>query len=265
MVDKSEQFSWLVRLGYAARGLTYILLGYLALQTTGQAEEGSSRVFAMLEDVPLGEPLLWAIAIGMLAYAVYKFLSAFANIYNRPDDTKGVMKRVGDAASGVAHSFLAYAAYEFAGAGQQSANGDGTQQRASELLGFGFGSVALGLIGLGFIVGAFMQAKKVVDLGFMKKLSGNAPGWVCHVGRGGHAARAVVFAIIGWSLVQGAWFSSSSHVKGLGEAITSLSDMGFLYTLVAVGLILFGIFSLVSARYRIIPDMSSGDLKPKFR
>ena len=31
MVDKSEKFSWLVRLGYAARGLTYFLLGYMAL------------------------------------------------------------------------------------------------------------------------------------------------------------------------------------------------------------------------------------------
>src|SRR5690606_33981801 len=33
MVEKARKFGWLVRLGYAARGLTYLLLGYMALGT----------------------------------------------------------------------------------------------------------------------------------------------------------------------------------------------------------------------------------------
>ena len=75
----------------------------------------------------------------------------------------------------------------------------------------------------------------------------------------------MVFAIIGWSLVQSAWFSSQSQVKGLGEAVLSLRDMGTLYTLVAIGLLLFGLFSLVVARYRVIPDLDRDGLKPSLR
>ena len=52
-----------------------------------------------------------------------------------------------------------------------------------------------------------------------------------------------------------------SEVKGLGDAIVALTDSG-IYSLVAVGLIFFGIFSLITARYRIVPDIQRGDLKP---
>ena len=66
-----------------------------------------------------------------------------------------------------------------------------------------------------------------------------------------------------WSLVQSAWLSQSGKVKGLGEAILALREMGGLFTLVAIGLMLFGAFSLVMARYRVLPDFARGDLKPR--
>ena len=43
----------------------------------------------------------------------------------------------------------------------------------------------------------------------------------------------------------------------------ALRDKGVLYTLVAIGLLLFGVFSLIMARYRVIPDFEKRDLKPK--
>ena len=72
----------------------------------------------------------------------------------------------------------------------------------------------------------------------------------------------MVFLIIGWSLVRSAWFGSSQEVKTLGDAIGTLANSGLLYTLVAVGLVLFGWFSLLLARYRIIPDLDGSDFKP---
>ena len=73
----------------------------------------------------------------------------------------------------------------------------------------------------------------------------------------------MVFAVIGWSVVKSAWFVKAEGVRGLGGAIAALREMGWLYTLVAVGLILFGIFSLISARYRTIPDVSRADIAPR--
>ena len=48
-----------------------------------------------------------------------------------------------------------------------------------------------------------------------------------------------------------------------GEAVGSLADNGTLYTLVAAGLVVFGLFSLLLARYRIVPDLDRADLRPR--
>ena len=264
MVDKSEKFSWLVRLGYFARGLVYVLLGYIALSTAGKAEDGQAAVFDLLQDIPLGTVFLYLVAIGLLAYAAFKAIDAASDIENHGDDTKGRMKRVGSAASAITHLLLAWTAYQFAtGAKQQSAQGDGgSQETASSLLTWEIGPFVLGLVGVGFLIGAAMQAKNAWTAGFMKCVGGGAPGYVKPIGRAGHAARAVVFLLIGWSLMRGAWFSQSNEVKGLGDAVVALSDTGILYSLVAVGLIMFGLFSMIVARYRIIPDVGHGNLRP---
>lgn len=127
------------------------------------------------------------------------------------------------------------------------------------------GELLVGLVGLGFIAGAFMQAKSAATAAFMRDVERGAPAAVDPIGRLGHAARAVVFAVIGWSLVRSAWLDSEAQVKGLGDALMSLRDNGTLYTVVAVGLLLFGVFSLLVARYRIVPDVHARHLRPNLR
>lgn len=264
MVDKSEKFSWLVRLGYFARGIVYLLLGYIALSTAGKAEDGQAAVFDLLQDIPLGTLILYLVAIGLLAYAAFKAIDAASDIENHGDDAKGRMKRVGSAASAVAHLVLAWTAYQFAtGEKQQSGEGDGgSRETASSLLTWEIGPFVLGIVGIGFLVGAAMQAKSAWTADFMKHVGGGAPSYVRPIGQAGHAARAIVFLLIGWSLLRGAWLTQSGEVKDLGDAVVALSGAGILYSLVAVGLIFFGLFSMIVARYRIIPDIGSGNLKP---
>lgn len=262
MVDKSEKFSWLVRLGYAARGLTYFLLGYMALGTRIGEGEGNTAVLDMIQDVPLGVPLLYLMALGLVGYVIFKLASAIGDVQNRGTDTKGILKRIGDGASAVAYSILAYAALQFAQGDKQTANGGESQQTAGTVLDWTLGDLVVGLVGVGFIVGALMQAKSAATGSFMHRVSPRAPNAIEPIGRAGHAARAVVFAIIGWSLMQAAWLDSETQVKGLGDALLSLRESGTLYTLVAIGLMLFGVFSLVVSRYRIIPDFGAEGLKP---
>jgi hypothetical protein len=262
-IDKSQKFITLVRLGFAARGLTYILLGMLALGTSGKEIAGAQGVFDYLQDMPLGRPLLWVVALGLLAYGLFKLLAGAANLENHESEPIGVAKRVGELASGTIHLFLAYAAYTFASGGRSSSAGQGGgQEMAQPVMDFELGAVLIGLAGLGMLAAAVVQAKHAATSDFMRHIAGHAPKAVEGIGRAGHAARAVVFAIIGWSLVRAGWLNSEGAVKGLGEALLSLRDNGFVYTLVAIGLLLFGAFSLVTARYRIIPDIDRRDLKP---
>lgn len=262
MVDKSEKFSWLVRLGYAARGLTYFLLGYMALGTRISDGDGNTAVLHMLQDVPLGTALLYLMTLGLVGYVLFKLASAIGDVQNRGTDAKGILKRIGDGASAIAYSALAYAALQFAQGTRRDADGGQGQEAAATVLDWTLGDLVIGLIGAGFVVGALMQAKEAATASFMHRVSPRAPNAIEPIGRAGHAARTVVFAIIGWSLVQAAWLDSEAEVMGLGDALLSMRESDTLYTLVAIGLMLFGVFSMAVSRYRIIPHIGAGDLKP---
>ncbi|HYD25799.1 MAG TPA: DUF1206 domain-containing protein, partial [Croceibacterium sp.] len=158
MVDKSEKFRWLVRLGYAARGLVYVLIGYLALSAS-RGDRGPEGAFAWLQDVPLGVPLLYLAAVGLVGYALYRFCSVLLDVENHGSGTSGILFRIGHGASGLAHLALAYTAFEFADGHKRAASDGGAEAAAGTMLSVSFGSLVLGAIGLGFLLGAAMQAK----------------------------------------------------------------------------------------------------------
>ena len=260
MVDKSEKFRWLVRLGFAARGVVYGLIGYLALSATG-GEQGPEGALSYLQEIPLGVPLLYLAALGLLGYALYRLCSLLFDIENHGTDGKGMAYRTGHGASGLAHLVLAWIALQLA-QGDHEASGGGAEEAVGTVLSVSFGSLLIGLVGLGFLAAGAMQANTAVTASFMRQVAANAPELVKPLGRAGYAARAVVFVIVGWSLMRSAWFDSTAQVKTLGEAVGSLTGSGTLYTLVAAGLLLFGVFSLLLARYQIVPDVQRSDLKP---
>ncbi|WP_126172843.1 DUF1206 domain-containing protein [Altericroceibacterium xinjiangense] len=258
MVDKSEKFRWLARLGFGTRGVVYILIGYLALVTPWKTE-GTRGSLEYLQDLPLGTTLLFVCAVGLLGYALFRLGSALFDFEHYGSDAKGAAHRFAHGVSGIANLVLAYAAFQFATGARQSASGDGAQaqEAAQTALSVDLGGLAIGLIGLFFLASAFDQLKKAATGDFMRRISPRAPDFVEYFGRAGYAARGAVFAVIGWSLIRSAWFSSSAEVKTLGEALGSLGDQGIVHTLIALGLLLFGLFGLFLARYRIIQDPDS--------
>ena len=269
MVDKSEKFEWLVRVGYFSRAILYTVLGLIALFSAQKIAEGTNGIFRAIQDFPLGTAILWIMVIGLIAYAVFRFCSLFFDIENNGSDTKGWGKRIGHAGSGIAHLALAYSAFKFATSEGGSGSGDGgsgAQQAASGVLSFEFGGIVLGLLGVALFVAAFHQAKKGITGSFMHRISGQAPDATRWLGAAGFLARGVVYTVIGWSLFQAGFLSKGTdQIKTLGDAVASLAGEGIVFTLTAIGLLLFGIFSLVLARYRIIPEMNADVGVPSFR
>lgn len=270
MVDKSEKFRSLVRLGYFARAVLYTLLGIIALNSRERISEGAQGVFQAIENFPGGDAILWVLAVGLVGYALFRFASAFFDIENHGADKTGIAQRTGHAGSAIGHLVLAFGAFQFAtgsggGGGDGGSEGGRAQEAAAGLLSFQFGALVLGLLGLAFLASAVFQAKKGITGDFMHRISPRAPDATRWLGGAGYVARAVVFAIIGWSLMQSAWFGSTSEVVTLGGAVSSLGDDGIWFTLVAIGLLMFGIFSLVLARYRVVPKMDVSGRIPSFR
>lgn len=251
-MNRLRRLETFARTGWFARGVVYCLLAYIAITGSGASDPSPQAVFRSIREMPAGTILLALLAIGLALYGAYRLYGAALDSEGKGDGAKGIAVRIAYAASGLAHFLLAWAALRLASGGGA---GEGREKEAAGmLLDVPLGGALLGLVGAGFLAGAAYQAVKAWTTEFMRDLAPGAPAWAVPVGRAGLAARAVVFAVIGYSLVRAGWFDAAGEVKGMGDALVSLTDNPSLYLLVAAGLFLFGVHSFVEARWRRIRD-----------
>lgn len=258
--------SWargLARLGYAARGIVYILIGGLAAAVAfgagGETTDNKGAIEAIHEQ-PFGKFLLGAVAIGLIGYVLWSFIRAAFDADNKGSDPKGILTRLSYAISGVIYTGLAIAALQLVlGTGSTGQNSDATAQDwTARLLNLPFG-VALVILGGLLMLGVggyqFYQAykakfKEEFDL---SEMDAKWQKGVERLGRFGHAARGVVFGLIGLFLIIAAIRHNPDEAKGLGGALQELTRQPFgpfLLGVVALGLVAFGLYSLALARFR---------------
>jgi hypothetical protein len=242
------------RIGFAARGLMYLIIGYLALRF-GQTESGEGALATLAEGS--GKLLLGIMALGFAAYGVWRLSEALVDTEGHGSDAKGSAARIGGGISGVIHLGLAIVAANLASGGGGSGGGggqSGAEQGAATALALPGGPLLLLVAGAVLIGTGLWQLVKAVKADFLRHLDGRvaSEAWVMWLGRAGYAARGIVFVIIGWSLLQAGLSDSAAQAGGMDQALGSLS--GTLLSAVALGLLLFGLFSFVEARYRRIND-----------
>ena len=254
---KVTRLDWLAKAGFAARGIVYILFGWIALSARGKTNEGQKAVFDKVQDMPMGDVLLTLLALGLFAYGIFRLTSGFLDIEGKGDDSKGLAGRTAQVGSGLFYLLLSYTASQFLGGGKPSGNttGSGSSQTAAKtLLDLDLGDVGLWLVALGFLAAAGMQVRKALKGSHMKQTAPDTPAFAKTLGQIGLIARGFVFGVIAYSFVKVAETNDPGQAKAGGAAIASLlSSSPTLYTLVAAGLIVFGVFSLILAKYRVVP------------
>jgi hypothetical protein len=250
-----RKFELLTRLGFAARGLMYMLVGFLAAWW-GKAEDPSGALGFL--HARTGKPVLIVMVVGFGAYALWRLLGAWLDSEGHGSDRKGLAIRLGGAGSGIVYCGFAYTAARLAlGAGGGGGSGDRAREGAATALSLPGGKALLILVAIGFLIGGGYQLVKAARGKFLRHLGGaaaNAP-WAQIVGRGGYAARGVVFLVVAYLFGQAALHESASDAGGMHEALASLPRA--MRLVVGFGLLLFGLFSLVEARYRRIGDPSA--------
>lgn len=256
------RLDWIAKAGFAARGLVYVLFGWIALSARSRTDEGQRAVFDTLQDMPLGDVLLSLLAIGLVAYAVFRLACAVLDIEGKGSKAKGLAGRIAQAGSGLFYLVLAYAATQFLGGGKPKGNatGSGTSQEAAKtLLDLNLGDLGLWVVAAGFVFAAGLQVRKALKGSHMKQCRPDTPGFARVLGQIGLVTRGLVFLVIAWSFVRVSQTRDPGQAKAAGAAIASLAGTPWLYSAVACGLILFGIFSLILARYRIVPAIDVAD------
>lgn len=253
----------LARLGYAAKGIVYVVVGVLAVRTAAGAGgdvEGTGGALGAILAQPFGKVVLAVVALGLVGYVVWRLVQATLDPEGRGTNAEGVVKRIGFGLSAVAYAALALQAAKLL-TGNGGGSDSGTSDWTARLLEAPAGRWLVGLAGLGALAFGLYECYRASRKDLARRLDlSDAPGAirrrVVGLGRVGYAARGVVFLLTGWFLVRAARQFDPSEAQGLAGALEALRRQPagpWLLGLVALGLAAYGAFQLVQARYRRIP------------
>ncbi|KAA3438844.1 DUF1206 domain-containing protein [Rufibacter hautae] len=246
--------------GYIAKGFIYILVGALTAMAAfgiGGKKASSSDALSQVKDFPAGGFLLSVLAVGLVGYSLWRFLQAIKDTEHKGSDAKGIGKRLAYAFSGLIYGSLAFAAFKLvSGSGGGSGSGGSKEKDlVSSLLDQPFGKWLVLLIGLITIGNGIRQLIKGTTASFMKDVKGlprDRFDVLKKAGQAGFTARGIVFGIIGFLFIRAAWLQNPQEAGGTQSAFSFLQDSPFgnvLLGIVALGLIGYGVFMFVLAKY----------------
>ena len=252
---------WLERLerfGYVVRGVVYATIGILALQLaigTGGATISQSGAIAMLASQPFGKILLILIVVGLASYALWGFVRAIFDPLHRGSDSKGIVARIGFAFSGFSYAVLVIPTLQSLMNNGGSQAGSNPADISVFLFNLPLGKylvMGLGLVWIALGVGQMYVAYKQdfkKDFQY-NKMSSTEVKWSTRLGQIGYAARGIVFAVVGTIIFQAGLTHTPSQPQGFDTALLKLAQApngNMLLGGIALGLVAFGIFSVLSA------------------
>jgi len=258
-----EARPWIIlfgRLGFAAIGFVYILIGILTAQAAfslREARTGTRGAFAYIAQLPFGQLLLAAVAVGFIFHAVWRFTQALTDTDLKGSDAKGKTVRAGFAVIGLLYLGLAFSAVKIF-LGFRIAGGFWARSWTAWLLAQPFGEWLAALVGAGVFVAGIYFFYQALSAKFREwllfgKMSDRQEKWGTRFGRFGFAARGVVFCIVGVFLVFAAWYSDAAETRDFAGALRFVERQPYgawLLGLVAFGLFSHGLFMLFLAKCR---------------
>ncbi|KAA9089953.1 DUF1206 domain-containing protein [Microbacterium radiodurans] len=245
----------LARGGYVANGLVHLLIGSLivAVSFGGEQDADQTGAFRAVAEVPAGAVVLWAAAA----------LLAALGLWHLAEGMLASRRRSGAAAWGLRLSewgqavvFLFFGGLAAAVALGARPQADETAQDASRgILSLPGGVFAIVLVGVGVAVAGVAFGVMGVRRSFENKMTlpdGAVGAVVAGLGTVGFFAKGVALASLGVVLVAAAARSRADEAGSLDAAIRMLLGLQFgpaIVITVGAGLIAYGVFTVLRARY----------------
>jgi hypothetical protein len=253
----------LARVGLLAYGVVHLLVAWLALQLawgTSSESADQSGALSTLAESPVGKPLLWIVALGLIALSVWQALEVLrwrSGLSSTGEARSKAVKKSGKAvAKAFVYAALAVLAIRFATGGGGSSSQQ-QQDTAAGVFGWPAGRWLVGAAGLVIIGVGVYHVYKGVTKHFLKEIDlAQAPPsgarLVTRLGQVGYPGKGVALGVVGALLVHAAVTFDPADASGLDGALRTIlrAPFGqFLLTLVAVGIAAFGAYLFVRARY----------------
>lgn len=255
-------FAGLARAGLVAKGISYGIVGILALMLAlGQGGKTTSRegALATLAQEPFGKVLLALLAFGFAAYALWRLILVFVSDVEDDEKLEGWGERAANVARVLIYAGLTFATVKILlGSGSSQSESEQARETASTILSWPAGTWLVGIAGLVIIgIGLWNAyqgiAKKFEDEWNTGEMRETARTWGRRVGIAGHLSRGVVFTLIGIFVIKAAVEYKPSEAIGLDGALHKVATApygSYLLGIVAAGLICYAVFCFVDARYR---------------
>jgi hypothetical protein len=262
-----EWVARVARLGLAARGVIYGVVGVLALQIVfgrDRTDEAASKDGALqaIAERSLGRLLLIGLACGLAGYLAWRASEALWGRRDEDDDDQpaAVVKRIGSAGKALVYVALLASTLRLI-ASPDSGSGSGDEQpraltaRALELPA---GRWIVGAVGVALLGFAVHVAVRGISQRFEERLDTSELGRVTGalvdlVGTLGMVARGMVAGVLGLLVVKAAVDFDPQEARGIDGTLQVLAQQRYgqvLLTATAVGLLAFALYCLAEARYR---------------
>lgn len=256
----SRAMSVLARAGLASRGVMYGLIGIIAVQialgsTRQQADRsGALRVVAA---TPFGTVILWLLVIGFAGLTLWR-LSEAAWGAAGPGGHKASQRFI-NLCKAVIYGFVTWGILKFAlGLGAPASTNKQSQDLTATAFKHAGGQYVVAIAGIVITGIGLYLAYEAYRERFLRdmRMASASPRTrrvVAWLGKIGGIARGAVFITIGIFLVVAAVDAKPGQAKGIDSALVTLAHtpLGpWLLGAVALGLVLFGIFSCCEARWR---------------
>jgi hypothetical protein len=251
-VQESRPLQALARVGFIVNGVLHVLIGAIALVVAfgGSGEASEHGALSQLASSPGGDIMLWVVTIGFWALALFQILET---ALERGTDKKAWQRRAREGGKALAYGALGFAAFEFA---RGAASGGKEAQTLSATILAAPGGVFL-LFGVAVVTAAIggYFIWKGVSRAFTSDIAmpaGDLKKGTIRAGTIGYVAQGVAIIVVGVLFGVAAVTSDPSEATGLDGALKSLAELPFgpvILTVVALGLIAFGFYCFVRARY----------------
>jgi len=259
-VANSTLMAGLARAGLLARGIMYALIGIIAIQIAlGSAHQQADRSGAvrLVAATPFGSVILWLLVVGFVGLTLWRLSEAIWGAAG-PDGRKA-SARLKSLLRAVLYGFITYGILKFAlGLGAPPSTNKQSRDLTSSALKHPGGQILIAIIGVIILGAGLYLAYEAYKAKFLRDMrlgtaSAKTKKVVTRLGQVGGISRGAVFACIGVFLIIAAIDAKPGQAKGIDSALREFAKtpLGpWLLALVAIGLVLFGIFSCCEARWR---------------
>jgi Domain of Unknown Function (DUF1206) len=247
----------LARAGLTARGVIYILVGWVAILVAlghSSHEADQQGALQMLAGKPYGLVSLWLLGIGLAAYALWRLSEAAFGVTGEPPGAGPRLKSLGRAVIYAGFAYLTFAVIS----GSRRSQTRQQQDLTASAMHHPAGRWLVGIVGLMVVIIGLALVGQGAHRKFMKylqtsQMSPKTRRAVEYLGVIGTIARGLVFALAGALVIDAAITHKASESGGIDKALLTLRDQPlgeFLMLLAALGLAVFGIYGLCEARWR---------------